>query len=183
MAINKVKELLKRFKNWIIRPINAVNAILIVFIISAIMLNIYNSKSSIDQISDPSSAITILNTYAIVSATLTGFLIVAFIFVYQKRISKENPFEFNVVNFDLILFGSSIILFAIAAFDASEKTIKVLVNADNNFPIDTGLIFGPVIIAKFGYILLAIAFGWMVGVNQAERKVREANKKLNRKKP
>ena len=178
-----IKEILGRFKNWFILIAIVTLAFVLSILSITFLMGFSDTESSINQITNATSAITVLNTYATVSATLAGFLTVAFIFLFQSRRSKDTPLRTYLTNLDLVLFILSIMLFAWAAFTAAENEIRVVANSDNSLPLDTGLVIEPVLIANYGFVLMAYAFGWMIGAHQAEITFKIIRKIDGQKKP
>jgi len=113
-----------------------------------------------------SGALTILSTFAQVSATIAGFLIVGLIFLIQSRATKGEPLVLMSM-YDIIFFGAATVVFSLTTINATDGLRYVASQTLVDFRT-TDFLRWTLALMWAGYVLATAGFSVLV-VNYKDR--------------
>jgi hypothetical protein len=108
--------LIKKPRAWRVIIVN----ILVLAVILVVVAVVAGMALKTPPIQNVSGALTMLSTFAQVSSTIAGFLIVGLIFLIQSRRSTKGEPLVLLRLYDIIFFGLAILAFSYATINATD---------------------------------------------------------------
>jgi hypothetical protein len=151
-----------RILRWVRRqPLEGLFLMIMIVVVGAEYVIISSGKVHVTTVS---AASAILTSAAQVCATFAGFLVVAIVYLIEKR----RPILGGTLSFwgflDLALFLVAALLFAWVALSSIENLGYLLSDSE----LSTGAqnsVLSVILATKIGMWLLAIGFGYLIGFN------------------